>query len=107
MFLYLDQGTTFSANVPISNNNTANVDVDLASFQARSKFRRHYSSVNSHSIGATIHVNNAVVMLSMNAATSANIADGRYMFDVEIFDSGGVVYRIAEGILTVTPEVTR
>lgn len=107
LFLYIDQGTTFSANVPISNTNTGNTDVDLSEYSARSKFRRHYSSANSHTLTANIHVNSAVVMLSMNAAATANVTDGRYMFDVEIYTAGGIVYRVADGILTVTPEVTR
>lgn len=108
IFLYLDQGTTFSANVPISNTNTGNTDLDLVNYAARSMFRKHYSSSNSYTFNASIHVNDAIVMLSMNATATANVTDGRYMFDVEVYSANtGFVYRVAEGILTVTPEVTK
>ncbi len=48
-----------------------------------------------------------VITISMNAATSANIASGRYVWDLELVSSGNVVSRIVEGIVTINPEVTR
>lgn len=99
-FLYLDQGTTFTANVAVD-------DFDLTGYSARSSFRRHFSSSNVHNFTCTVDVNNSVVVLSMNAAATSNVTDGRYMYDVEIYNGSGAVYRILEGILTVTPEVTR
>ena len=47
------------------------------------------------------------ITVSMNAATSANIAGGRYVWDLELVSSGNVVSRIVEGIVTINPEVTR
>ena len=43
----------------------------------------------------------------MNAATSANVVYGRYVYDCELTSSGNTVSRLVEGIVTVTPQVTR
>jgi len=45
--------------------------------------------------------------MSISAANTTNIRAGRYVYDVEIEDSEGVVTRIFEGIATVLPNVTR
>jgi len=41
----------------------------------------------------------------MNANTTSSITAGRYVYDVELVN-GSYVTRAAEGIVTVTPEVT-
>ena len=46
-------------------------------------------------------------MLSMSANTTNSIAAGRYVYDCELTDSNGIVSRLVEGIVTVTPGVTR
>jgi len=44
----------------------------------------------------------------MSKTTSEiNREAGRYVYDVETTSGSGVVSRIVEGIITVTPEVTR
>jgi hypothetical protein len=43
----------------------------------------------------------------MNAVTSANVTPGRYVYDCELTSSSNVVSRLVEGIVTVTPQVTR
>ena len=47
------------------------------------------------------------VTLSMNSATTATITPGRYVYDCELTSSANVVSRLVEGIVTVTPQVTR
>ena len=43
----------------------------------------------------------------MTANATANVVAGRYVYDVELVDGGGVVTRLLEGIVTVTPQVTK
>jgi hypothetical protein len=45
--------------------------------------------------------------MSMTASNTSNIKAGRYLFDVETVDTLGTVSRILEGIITVTPQITR
>jgi hypothetical protein len=46
------------------------------------------------------------VTLSLSSNATANIVAGRYVYDVEVTVANSV-YRVAEGIVTVTPQVTR
>jgi hypothetical protein len=44
--------------------------------------------------------------LSLNSANTANIAAGRYVYDVVIKDSANTVTRVLEGIVNILPSVT-
>ena len=85
--LFLDQGTSFSANIAVSNTTTGNINIDLSDYSSRAKFKKYYTSSNSFSFNTSINVNNAVVTLSMNAASTANVPFGRYLYDVEVYSA--------------------
>jgi hypothetical protein len=51
--------------------------------------------------------NSGTVTLSLSANATANISYGRYVYDCEITSNAAIVTRVQEGIVTVTPEVTR
>jgi hypothetical protein len=46
------------------------------------------------------------ISLTMTANTTANITAGRYVYDVEVTSNTGIVTRVKEGIVTVTPNAT-
>lgn len=98
----IEQGTDVQIDINLSD---ADV-VDIDGYTARSQLRRHYQSTNYHSFVATVQDSNTVV-LTMNAAVSSNVSPGRYVYDVEIISPANVVSRLVEGMITVTPEVTR
>jgi hypothetical protein len=43
----------------------------------------------------------------MNAATTTNIAAGRYLYDVKMVRTDNSVSRVIEGIITVFPQITK
>ena len=45
--------------------------------------------------------------MTLDAANTNNIKAGRYLFDVETVDLSNTVTRILEGIITVTPSITK
>jgi hypothetical protein len=47
------------------------------------------------------------ITLSMSAATTSALKPGRYVYDLVMIDPGDVVTRVTEGIVTVSPGVTR
>jgi hypothetical protein len=47
------------------------------------------------------------VTLTVAAADTAVLAAGRYVYDLELVSSAGVVSRLVEGAFVVRPEVTR
>lgn len=99
----MDQGSTFefSFNVNDANGST----LDLSNYSARAELRRHYTSSNSVSFSANIEAN--TIFLRLTANQTSNIVSGRYVYDCEIVDDGGLVTRAIEGVLNVSPEVTR
>lgn len=106
--LYLDQGTTFNNVINLTDDIT-NTPINIAGYTATSQLRRSYYSANA-SANITCSITNAAngeVTLSMTAANTANLKPGRYLFDVKSDDGAGSVTRLVEGIITVTPSVTK
>jgi hypothetical protein len=106
--LYMDQGTTFNNTLNITDD-ISGAKVNIAGYTVRSQMRRSYYSANaSATITCTIlDASNGAILMSLPAANTSNIKAGRYLFDVETIDTNNVISRILEGIITVTPEITR
>lgn len=104
--LHIDAGATFSSDVTV---NDANGDpVDLTNFEARAQLRKSYYSTTATDFVVTkIHPITGILNMSISASNTANIRPGRYVYDVEIEDSSNTVTRIFEGIVVVSPNVTR
>ena len=103
--LVIDQGTTYSADLTLTDENGDGLA--LSGFTANSQIRKWYSSSNAAATFTTsINVESSVITLSLTANQTSNLVAGRYVYDVEIND-GSEVSRIVEGIVTVTPQVTR
>jgi hypothetical protein len=102
--IVLDQGTTFNTTFSFSDDN--DVPIDFTTYTANSQMRKSYTSSTSYPFIVSLS-NNGVVTLSMNAATSSTITAGRYLYDLEVQDTNGNRSRLVEGIVTVTPEITR
>lgn len=103
--LVIDQGTTFSTDLTLTDENGD--ALNLIGYSANSQVRKWYTSSNAAAVFAT-SINNVsgVVTLSLTANQTSNLVAGRYVYDVEIND-GVATSRIVEGIITVTPQVTR
>lgn len=99
----IDQGTDFATSIDVTDDNGD--PTDLSGFTGAAQMRKHYTSSNSYSFA--VAVANGSVTLSMNSATTANITSGRYVYDCELTSGSNVVTRIVEGIVNVTPQVTR
>lgn len=103
--LVIDQGTTFSADLALTDDNG---DVlNMFGYTANSQMRKWYTSSNpSATFVTSINVDTGTISLSLDSSNTSSLVAGRYVYDVEI-DNGTVVSRIVEGIVTVTPQVTR
>jgi hypothetical protein len=106
--LYLDQGTTFSNIINLTNDIT-NQSINIAGYSVSSQMRRSYYSANiSANIVCTIaNTSNGEIVMSMTPANTANIKPGRYVFDVKVTDTTNVISKILEGTITVLPAVTK
>ena len=106
--LFVDQGANFN-NVINLTDDVTNLNVNVQGYTVISQMRRSYYSANA-SANITCSITNALngeITMTMNANTTANIKAGRYLFDMRVTDRTGVVNRILEGIITVTPRISR
>lgn len=103
--LLIDQGSSYSTTLML----TTETDeaMDLSGYTGAAQVRKHYTSSNSSAFSVDLNTNTGTVTLSMSANTTANLVAGRYVYDVEITSGSGNVTRVVEGIVTVTPNVTR
>ena len=107
VYLDVDQGSDFSTDVTLQNNN--GTPMDLTGFSAAAQFRKHPTSTTSYSFTIAIpEPSTGVIKLSLSAATSSTIKPGRYWFDLEITAAGNTSKtRVIEGMLTINAEITR
>lgn len=103
--LIIDQGSTYSTTINITDDNDE--PIDLTGYTGTAQIRKHYTSTANTPFSVSIGGVEGAVLLSLTPTQTANLMAGRYVYDVELTSSGGVVSRIVEGIVTVTPQVTR
>jgi hypothetical protein len=102
--IVIDAGTTFSTDLNLTDQNGD--PLNLTGYTANSQMRRWYTSSNSVTFTTSINASSGVVTLFLDANTTSTIWPGRYVYDVDI-NNGTTISRVVEGIVTVTPAVTR
>jgi len=102
--LVVDQGTSFFTSFTV--NDDGGSPIDFTGYTGTAQMRKYYTSSNS--ISFTVNANNTGgVTLSLSSNATANLVAGRYVYDVEMVAPANTTSRIVEGIVTVTPQVTR
>ena len=106
--LILEQGTDFQAVIKLYSDNIN--ALDLTGYGASGQMRRSYDSVTASAV-LTVAIPipaNGELYLTLAAASSIGVRYGRYLYDVVLTQSSsGIISRAVEGIITVTPRVTR
>ena len=103
--LVIDQGSTFSTDLSLTDENGDPLDLD--GYTANSQIRKWYTSTTASGTFTTyINVPDGTITLSLSDTQTGALVSGRYVYDVEI-NNGVTVSRVVEGIVTVTPQVTR
>ena len=107
--LFLEQGASF--NTTITLDDVYGNSYNLSNYSAASQIRKSYYSSNATAtfIAEVISVSGSIV-LSLDAPTTSNIYPGRYVYDVIIYsndDAANNTIRVLEGIINVTPRVSR
>jgi hypothetical protein len=102
--LVVDQGTTFSTSITFNDENGNTIN--FSTYSGSAQMRKHYTSSNSTVFTVSL-TSNGVVTLGLTANQTGNLVAGRYVYDLEVTDSSNQISRLIEGIVTVTPNVTR
>lgn len=104
--LVIDQGTDFETTITVTDEDDELIN--LTGYTGVAQLRKYYTSSNSTSFSVTMGGANGTITLSMNSATTNAISAGRYVYDCELTDiNTGKKSRIVEGIITITPQVSR
>lgn len=106
--LFLDQGADFNHIIYLKDD-LSNEPINVAGYIVSSQMRRSFYSQNaSANIVCTItDATQGEISLSLIAEVTADLVPDRYVFDVLVRDPGGILTRVLEGRITVTPSVTR
>ena len=101
----VDQGSDFSLQLTIQESGSAK---DLSGFSLRGQMRptKDSSTLTATFTTSITDVTGGVCTISLPYTTTENITVGQYFYDIELF-TGSTVQRIIEGLVTVSPEVTR
>jgi hypothetical protein len=106
--LFIDQGATFNSIINLADDLT-NTNLNIDSYIVTGQLRRSYYSANA-SANLTCYVSDAAngqISISLTAGQTSELKAGRYVFDVKAGTPANAVNRIIEGIITVSPGVTR
>lgn len=106
--LFLEQGSDFNSTITLDGNNGESFN--LVGYTATSQMRKSYYS---SSAAATFTVQTGdggatgSIIMSLTSANTANIPSGRYVYDVYVTSNSGYRSRVLEGIVNVSPQVTK
>lgn len=103
--LYIDQGSDYSSVITLTNQDGS--VMNLTGYTVQAQFRKSYQS--SSYTPFTMSVFNAAqgkIKLELSATVSSAVAAGRYLYDIEI-TGNGQKKRVLEGIVVISPEITR
>ena len=101
----VDQGATFEKTIGAENSSSAAVTISSGTTSAKLR-QSTYSGNNIHSFSTSESGSN--VTISMKATNTANVSAGQYVYDVEYTQSDATtIERLAEGVITVSPQSTK
>lgn len=103
--IYIDQGTTFSLSVLVSDQNDD--AKDLTEYTISAQMRKSYYSTTSTNFTATASSpTDGEITISLTAAQTTALKAGRYVYDIEAASDEETI-RVLEGIVVINPEVTK
>jgi hypothetical protein len=108
--LLIEQGTSFSTIISLDD--VTGASYNLFNYSASSQIRKSYYSANvSGSFSVTIpNPLSGQIIVQLGSQESANIFPGRYVYDIKLIsntDAENNTIRILEGIVEISPQVTR
>jgi hypothetical protein len=103
--IFIDQGSTFSSVIDVPDTN--GLPFNLSSYTARGQIRKTYTSKNVVTFTTSIDLPlEGKVNISLTAGQTRAMKAGRYLYDIEIFNSTGHIFRIREGQVEISPGIS-
>ena len=105
--LTVDQGTSFENVLDLLNDDGTPYNLTGCSLSGQLRKSYYSSNATANLVISVINAANGNATITMNSATTTNVTAGRYLYDIKLTDANNNVTRIVEGILTITPQVTK
>ena len=103
--LYIDQGTSFSSIIDVHNDDGS--AFDLTGYTILAQIRKTYTSTTAINFTSS-SPGVGQIEISLDDSVTKTIKAGRYVYDVIVSNTDlSNTLRIAEGILTINPGVSR
>lgn len=105
--LYIDQGADFETTIVLQDDVT-NLYQNVQNYTVTGTLRRSLISQNASGnlVCSITDAANGEITISMSASNTANLRTGTHLFDIRAY-SGGKYDRLLEGIIIVTPSITK
>lgn len=105
--LYIDQGADFETTIVLQDDVT-NLYQNVRNYTVTGTLRRSLLSQNASGnlICSITDAANGEITISMDASNTANLRIGTHLFDIKTYSSGKYD-RLLEGIIIVTPSITK
>ena len=105
--LQVDTGVDFQHGFSLGDNDTGTF-LNLTNYTATSQMRKWAGSSTAVSFASTITDPEAgQIQISLASTLTTDIKPGRYVYDVNLEDSGGFKYKVVEGMVLVRAGVTK
>ena len=103
--IVIDQGADFQALIDIEQPD--GTPFDLTDHTVAAQMRKTYASQTAYDFLCSHNGVIGQITLKMDKAVTNELDPGRYLYDVEITAANNTTTRAIEGIVTVTPGITR
>ena len=105
--LLIDQGTDFSTTLTVTADD--GTVTDLTGYIANGHIRKHYTSTTAVLFDCTFGSprTDGQLTISLGRSVTEDMEAGRYVYDVELTSNANTRSRLVEGVVTVSPQVTK
>ena len=100
------QGDTYAHELRIKDSANANVNITSRTYTGQVRKKRNSDTIASTFTSTLTNAANGIVVLSLSAASTANIASGTYVYDFQE-TNGSTITTLITGSCIVVGEVSR
>jgi len=104
-YIFIDQGTTYTLSLTATD--SAGSPINLSGCSISAQLRKSPAASNYTSFSTSITGSTGQFILTLAATASSAISSGKYMYDVELTNSSGIISRIVQGTALIDPEITK
>lgn len=105
--IIIKQGSDFSTSMTMTDD--SGFPSDLSGYTGAGQIRKHYTSETFTNLEILFSADrtDGVITIGLGRTATEAMEPGRYVYDVEITSSANTRTRLVEGLVTLTPQVTR